>query len=226
MKILVLGANGRTGREVVREALARGHAVTGVVRTAGKDVGGAHAQLQVRVADPCQDSQLRSLVPGHDVVVSTLGPHLPNNGSLRIYTASRRALVEAMAGSDVRRLIVTSTGLLFPTRSWLVKLLQWLVSPLVSQAAVMEEHIRASGLDWTIVRTSFLTQGDEAAVVLEEKAVDADRLGAAVSRAGLAAFIVDEAGHPRHKQQVVAVYGKALEPAGVITNRLYAESCR
>jgi putative NADH-flavin reductase len=72
MKIAVIGANGRTGRIVVRDALARGHQVVAVTRADGvlrrDDDNLRNARADVR--DP--DALRRALV-GADAVISALG---------------------------------------------------------------------------------------------------------------------------------------------------------
>ncbi|MEL6429178.1 MAG: NAD(P)-binding oxidoreductase [Planctomycetota bacterium] len=215
LRILLLGANGRTGRQLLHRAAARGHALTAVVRSADRltDLeasGPLPPGARARVADPCDHAQLADLLPGHDAVVSVLGPRLPTRRASRVYGDSAAAVVPAMLACDVRRLLVTSSALLFPTRRPLARVLRRLVPRIVEGAANMETRIRASDLDWTIVRTSFLddSDGPDRHEVSEDKAA-AGAYGSAVSRAAVAGLLLEELETPRRVREVVGLYGRA-----------------
>lgn len=205
MKIFLLGASGRTGREVLRRALNAGDSITALVRAEDRLADISHERLQVRVGSPCDPSVLELLLPSHDVVVSVLGPRRPWKSATAIYPESGAAIVEAMRRSDVRRLLVTSSGLLFPENGFFVGALRWLVRSLVADAGRMEEHIRSSSLDWTIARTSFLTNDSATSYRLAADALPEG--GGSVSRAAVASFLLTEAQHPSHRRQVVGLCG-------------------
>ena len=76
MKLFILGANGKTGTQLVDLALARGHQVTAFVRSPGK-ITRRHPRLQVQRGDPHSADELASALPGHDVVLSALGVRPP-----------------------------------------------------------------------------------------------------------------------------------------------------
>ena len=157
MKIVLLGANGRTGREVLGRALDAGHTVTALVRAEGKLGDVSHERLEVRVGDVCDPRFLQAILPGHDAVISTLGPRLPTRAATAVYSDSAASIVDAMQGSGVDRLLVTSTALLFPSDKLLDRVLRRLTPNAVREAGRMEERIRSSSLDWTIARMGFLT---------------------------------------------------------------------
>ena len=73
MKLFVIGATGRTGREVVQQALTRGHHVTAFVRSP-EGVGAKSEQLTVVKGDATDEEQLFRAMQNHDAVISTLGP--------------------------------------------------------------------------------------------------------------------------------------------------------
>ena len=79
MKLLILGATGRTGRLVTEKALSRGHDVTAFVRTPSLQ---ARERLTIVVGDPRRIEDLSAVLPGHDAVVSCLGkpPHRQTEG--------------------------------------------------------------------------------------------------------------------------------------------------
>ena len=205
MKIFLLGANGRTGREILGRALSAGDSVTALVRAEDRLADISHQRLEVRVGSPCDARVLEPLLPGHDVVVSVLGPRRPWKSATAIYPQSGAAIVDAMRRSDVNRLLVTSSGLLFPEGGFFVGAMRWLVGSLVADAGRMEEHIRSSSLDWTIARTSFLTNGSATSYRLGAGAFPEG--GGAVSRAAVASFLLTEAAHPSYRRQVVGLCG-------------------
>jgi putative NADH-flavin reductase len=73
MKLFVIGATGGTGREVVEQALARGHQVTAFVRSA-EGIKLKNERLTVIKGNATYEDQLANAMPNHDAVVSTLGP--------------------------------------------------------------------------------------------------------------------------------------------------------
>src|SRR5262249_45607064 len=110
MRILILGATGRTGRALVDHALQRGHTVTALVRSPEK-LAQERNGVVVRRGDPCNIDELKAALPGHDAVISTLG--LPGLGKSTILSDAARATVGAMNATGVRRLLVVSVGMLF-----------------------------------------------------------------------------------------------------------------
>lgn len=163
MKIVVFGATGGTGREVVAQALAAGHEVTAVARDPSR-LGPARDRLRAaRVALGDADSLDRGIA-GQDVVLSALG--LPGlRASLRpmdFYRSSAEAITAAMRRCGVRRFVgITSEGVADSRTTPL--LYRWVLKPILrhkyEDMGRMEEAIRASGLDWVIVRPSGLTDG-------------------------------------------------------------------
>ena len=205
MKILLLGANGRTGREVLARALSAGNEVTALVRHNTKHPGVRHERLAVRVGNPCDPQDLARLMPGHSVVVSVLGPRRPWKSATAVYPESGAAIVYAMKRAGVARLLVSSSGLLFPGGGLFVRALRWLVGRMVADARRMEEHVRASGLDWTIARTDFLTNADTTSYRVAARALPEG--GGPVPRAAVATFLLAEASRPNYRRQVVGLRG-------------------
>src|SRR5258708_398147 len=110
MNILVLGAAGKTGREVVARSRAAGHTVTAFVRDPQKlDT----TQGAVAVGDARRVDDLRNALRGQDAVISTLGSGMQARGQL--IERSTEALVEAMAGAPTRRVVMLSTFAASPT---------------------------------------------------------------------------------------------------------------
>jgi putative NADH-flavin reductase len=108
MKIAVIGAAGRTGRQVVRQALDRGHEVVAVARSPEKlDVSGD--RLTVAAADVHDADALAAAVVGADAIVTTFGA-AAGRKPVDIYSAGITNVLAAMDGGGIRRLAVISAS--------------------------------------------------------------------------------------------------------------------
>jgi|SRR5437870_5845382 len=93
MRLFILGANGKTGTQLVDLALARNHQVTAFVRSPEK-ITRRHPNLQVLHGDPRNVHEMARVLPGHDAVLSALGVRPPQ--AFRPHT-----LVQECAASTV-----------------------------------------------------------------------------------------------------------------------------
>jgi putative NADH-flavin reductase len=106
MKIAVIGANGRTGRIVVKDALARGHQVAAVARADGvskrDDDNLRNARADVRDADA-----LRRALVGADAVISALGAGT-SRAPTDVYSTGVTNTLAAMKSNGAAKLAVIS----------------------------------------------------------------------------------------------------------------------
>ena len=157
MKLVVLGATGGTGLEILGQAIERGHQVTAFVRAPErlKEFGDRVAIVRGDLLDP---GELRRVVQGHDGVLSGFGPRDPRSKD-HLLRRFAMVLTGAMLDANVRRVVVLSVAFLF--RDSIIPptyLAGRLLFPgHVADAAEMEKTVRRSGLDWTIVRPPQLT---------------------------------------------------------------------
>jgi putative NADH-flavin reductase len=156
MNILVLGASGKTGREVVAQALAAGHIVTAFVRDPDKL---ERHDVKVAVGDARSVDDLRHALRGQDAVISTLGSGIKADHGL-IETATG-ALLEAMRSAGVKRLVVLSTFAASPTfrANGVMKLARIVMKSIVDDKTAGETRVKRSDVDWTIVYATRLTDG-------------------------------------------------------------------
>lgn len=209
-RVLVLGASGGIGRHVVSEGLRRGLDVTAAVRdpralAALPGTDGARV-ARVDVFDP---GGVAAAVPGHEAVISALGSRTPRRADPVTSTAARH-VVEAMEAHGVRRLLaVSSVGMGDPAeygplvRGLVIGLLFRRGAPhAYADVNAMEDRVRASGLDWTLVRPTTLTDGPRTGRAVP--ATDSRRgVRVAVSRADVAAFLLDQLDDPTYSRAVV-----------------------
>lgn len=205
MKIALLGANGRTGREILTRALAAGNTVTAIVRTEDKLADIQHPQLRVCAGNVCDANTLKTLLPGHDVVISTLGPRTPTKAACTIYSESAKAIVEAMEHSGVNRVLVISTALLFPNNRLFHRALRWIAQHNVRNADLMEASLRASTLEWTIARVGFLN--NNSSEEFQSSVGTFPDKASSISRAAVADFLLTEARECNHPHKVVGLWG-------------------
>jgi putative NADH-flavin reductase len=159
MKLVVLGATGGTGLEIVRQAVERGHSVTAFVRSAER-LKPFRDRITIRQGDLLNSDQLAEGLTGHQAVLSGFGPRLPIAKADRdLLHRFALTLTTAMHHARVGRVVVESSAFLFkdsivpPTY-----LLGRLFFPgVIADASAMERVLRESGLDWTIVRPPRLT---------------------------------------------------------------------
>jgi len=163
MKIVIFGASGGTGVEVVRQALEAGHRVTAFVRNPAK-LDLEHANLVVFQGDVTDAAAVEKAVAGQEAVVSALGPARPPVPGM-METAARN-IVAAMQKHGLRRLVSTSGAGVRDEQDQpklmdhiMKGLLTLLAGEVLKDSAANVDVIRASGLDWTIVRYPRLLDG-------------------------------------------------------------------
>jgi putative NADH-flavin reductase len=202
MRLFILGATGGIGRALIEQAMERGHTVTAFVRSPEK-LGTPRAGLTVVKGDPRNAAQLSAALPGHDAVLSALGPSGP--GRTTVNSDCARSTVGAMQAAGVRRLLIVSVAVLFEDQGplfWLFR--KTLLRNITHDSAEMERAVTASGLDWTIVRPPSLTNGP----LTGRYAIEDDRMprgGHSVSRADVAQFLLNELERGAHVRRMVGM---------------------
>ena len=204
MKVLVVGAAGKTGRAVVGHAVGAGHEVTALVHGDGADLGPAVA---VRVGDATDTGTVAAAVAGRDAVIDTVGGRTPYRRTT-LETDVAKAVVSAMREHGVRRLVVTSfigegASAANTTVPEKVLLHTFLRGARVDKAG-MESAVSASGLDWVITRPPVLT--DKPATGATRVLASGGRGRArTIARADLAAFLVAQLTDDQYLRHAVVV---------------------
>ncbi len=205
MKLIVFGATGGTGRQVVAQALSAGHTVTAVARR--PDILAIrHERLTVVGGDVLEPATLAQPLAGQDAVVSALG--IRNREPTTLYSAGLANIMHAMQLASVRRLICISAGGLDPgpgIARWLAKTILWrLLHDSYIDMTRMETEVKASDLDWTIVRAPMLT--DKPRVGRYQIATNSHlSRGWSIPRADLADYIVTHLADPGSYRALVEI---------------------
>jgi len=162
VKLLVLGATGPTGLQVVRQALDLGHEVTAFVRDRARLPLAADALEVVTGTLPDSALTLAGALRGRDAVISSLGVRSAFRAR-GLIEQSMRVLVPAMQREGVRRLIVVSALGVGESRrdAPLVARIMYrlLLREIFADKLAGEDVVRASGLDWTFLYPTLLTDG-------------------------------------------------------------------
>ena len=196
MRITVYGATGMIGSQIVGEALARGHEVTGVTRSGGGLPPGARA-----VQGDAGDAGLAKRIAGQsDVVVSAIGPSR-TGGDRREFLAQLRNLAESLG--DARLLVVGGAGSLLVGGKRLID------DPAFPEIYLAEARIGAesleylrglgAGTDWTYISPApVIAPGERTGAY--KLAADSPA-GESISAEDYAVALLDEIENPRHRHQ-------------------------
>ena len=207
MKVIIFGATGSVGRLAVKQMLADGHQVTAFARWPEKLAVRADA-LTLLAGDALDRRAASEAVKGHDAVVVTLGAGASRKSVIR--SRGTMNVIQAMHEHGVRRLICQST--LGAHESWGNLNFFWkrimfgfLLKPVFKDHELQEQLVRASGLDWTIVRPSAFTDGPALGAFKEDFPANERRLSLKISRADLANFLARQLRDRRYMGRAVGI---------------------
>ena len=193
MKVLVLGATGGSGRLIVRDALAKGHSVAALVRSKARalDLPGA----DLIEGDARDEGTLTRALDGCDAVISALGTGMGFR-KVDLLAVATRALVTAMTRNGVRRLVCISALGVGDSHGHGGFVFDRLFQPLLLSHAYkdkdgQEAAIRASSLDWVVVRPARLTDDPARGSVRTVTDLAAVK-GGEIARADVARFVVEQ----------------------------------
>jgi uncharacterized protein YbjT (DUF2867 family) len=208
MKIVIFGANGQTGRLLTRRVLDAGHDAVAVTRRPD-DFPFADPRLTIVGADVRDASSLVDVVDGADAVLSTLGVPFSRK-PIDTYSVGIGNVIAAMRKASVQRLVVvSSTGAYhYPGRRdtpLSLRLFEPVITRTIGKTTYddqrrMEDIVRDSGLDWTIVRPSGLF---DLPYVTDYVAGGVDPVGGYTSRLDLADYMTALAAQPGGNDTVV-----------------------
>jgi uncharacterized protein YbjT (DUF2867 family) len=204
MKILVLGATGGTGVAIVKEAQAVGREVVALVRS--KDKAAALAPAQLVIGDVRDEKTLETALQGVDAVVSSLGTPMSPFKEVTLLSTATSSLVRAMRSQGVRRLIAITGMGAGDSKGHGGFLYDRLFNPLMLRKVYedkdrQEDIVRASDLDWTLVRPSVLNDKPPHGNI--QVLTDLSNFhGGEIARADVAKFVVGQLTDKRYLRKV------------------------
>jgi putative NADH-flavin reductase len=209
VRVVVFGANGPTGRELVSQALAADHEVTSVTRH--PEQVPAQERLAVIGANALDPNAVSAAIAGCDAVVSALGAPRTRK-PVTLYSAGMANIIEAMNSHHVRRLVVTGTAAvdtgyhasdsLFFTRVMEPLFMRMPGKTVYADNRRMEDLIMASSLEWTIIRACWLF---DACGVSDYQVVEGTPRAMFTARPDLAACLLAQLSDSRNARGMAAV---------------------
>jgi len=207
MRITIFGASGGTGRQLVQQALSAGHEVTAFVRDPAK-LNVQHDCLRMVQGDVTDAAAVERAVNGAQAIVSVLNTRRETKG--RPITQGTRNILVAMEKYDVRRLVFSAApsardpqdapDLRFKLMIGLVRLL---ARAGYEDMVGAVQAVRASDVDWTIVRLPFPTDDPQTGHVNVGYLNKAS--GTRISRADAAAFMLEEVQEGRYLRKAPVI---------------------
>lgn len=201
MQVLILGATGSVGRHLLQQAPERGHHLTALLRDPSKLPEPGVRCVQGDALDP---QAVERAVEGQDAVVFCLG-RSNHRAPTTMFSDATRILIAAMEKHGVRRLIaITGIGA-GDSKGHGGFFYDRVVYPLITRQTYLDKDrqealIRASSLEWTILRPAPFTNGPRRGSVRAETNLKGVTMSA-ISRADVAAFVWDELETGRFRRQ-------------------------
>ena len=166
MKILLLGATGRTGKHIIAEAARRGHKISAIVRNPEKL---KEYNIDITQGTPYDYDTVEKAIIGCDAVINTLNvsrksdkPWAPLAAHKDLISKSASNVIKAMEKAGIKRFVVLST--IGAGSSWKTSplILKFIVSISNLKHAFLdhgkqEEALEKSSLDYTICRAPMLS---------------------------------------------------------------------
>ncbi|MBC5636717.1 NAD(P)-dependent oxidoreductase [Ornithinibacillus sp. BX22] len=152
MKIGIIGASGKAGNLILKEAVSRGHEVTAIVRDKSKLKDTNVAVIEKDILDLTQDD-----IKNFEVVVNAFGAPI---GEEQAHVDAGHALIEALKGTDTRAIIVGGAGSLFVDENKTVRVMETAEFPDLfkptakGQARNLQELQETSDITWTFLSPS------------------------------------------------------------------------
>ncbi len=207
MRVAVIGASGGVGRQIVEQALARGHEVTAAVRNPA-DMKLRHDRLWTVTCDAFDSEAVNAVIQEQEVVFCALGT--PSREPTTLYSSAAQNVLAGMQRHGARRLVFLSNfGVADETANDFLSLMMLVLArrvirhTLADHRRALEAFIR-SDIEWVAVRPMALTDGP----LTGRYRVDAFGLphkGRSIARADVADFMLNQAQDDRYLRQAPAI---------------------
>lgn len=194
MRITLFGSTGRTGQQVVQQALEAGYEVVAFARTPSK-LGLQDPRLTIVPGDIQDATAVEKAVMGAEAIISVLGP--TSNQAESVVSRGTQNIIAAMQKHGVKRLIVSAgAGVSDPHDA--PKLLDKVIVRLLKLTSknVYEDMVKTVGIvqasdrDWTVVRVPMLT--DEAKTGHVKVGFVGKGTSSRITRADMAGFMLKQ----------------------------------
>jgi len=164
MKIMIFGATGTIGKQLVNQSLDKGYEVYVFSRRIDKMKKIDHPQLHKIEGDVFNLLDLNDVMPQMDAVIITLGAGKNRNSIVR--SQGTKNIIKAMNNHGVKRLICQTTLGAGESEGnlnlfWKYIMFGWFLKQVFRDHQLQEEYVKQSSLDWTIVRPAAFIEGEK-----------------------------------------------------------------
>ncbi len=206
MKIAIFGATGGTGKELVKQALERGHEITVLVRDPQK-LSFSDQRVNVIKGDVLNKDDVLKTIQGNNAVLVALGVKPPSKE--KVVGPGTKNIIEAMKAHNVKRLIVESAMFMDDAvrkNSFFISLLtKTFMKGLYADKLVQESAVRESGLEWVIVRPVGLSNGHKTEIYRFGENLQLKGIFPTISRADVADFMLKQLGSNDNLHKAILV---------------------
>jgi len=218
MKILVLGATGRTGKLIIEEALKRGHEISAIARNPEKL---KDFKIDITQGTPYNYETVEKALIGCEAVINTLNVSRKSDNPWASLTAPKDMIsksasnaIKAMGKAGIKRFVALSA--IGAGRSWKTApgILKFIISSSNLKFAFrdhgkQEEILENSTMDYTICRAPMLSdrKNDTGAVATKE---DSKPSNMALSRNSAAEFFLEIIKNNQHIRETINLSNKSV----------------
>lgn len=195
MRLIVFGSTGGTGLELIKQALDKGNEVTAFLRNTDK-MKQNHQNLRILSGDVLDSKAVNSVVQGHDAVLCSLGmKNIMDKSMLR--ARGTKNIIQAMEVAGIKRLVCQSALGAGDSYKVMPFIYRYILAPTVMRNLykdhnLQESYIKASSLDWTIVRPAILTDAPYTGIYQHGFSVENRTVKVKISRADVADLMLKQ----------------------------------
>lgn len=195
MNITIFGASGRTGQQLVSQALERGYQVTAYVRRP-EALNVQHPGLNIVTGTLDNEDKLREAISGAEACLSALGVNSLRKRSVE-FTAGLDLIVTLMEKEGVPRFVYLSSLGAGESRFYLPQPLRFFIADVMLRVPLAdhftnEQRIAKSTLQWTVVRPVGLGDGPKTGNIVHGSDKTVVKSSKSVSRGDVASFMLDQ----------------------------------
>ncbi len=207
MKLLIFGATGGTGQELVKQALEQGHNISAFVRNPARMEDIQHSNLDIVRGDVLDPAAVESAVAGQEAVLVTIGTGTQRTTLREMGT---RNVVAAMQKTGVKRLVCQSSLGVGDSRANLTFFTKHIIVDIFLRHAFADHErqevvVKQSSLDWTVVRPPHLKDTPLTGVYRHGFTTTESKIKGWISRADVADFMLKQLDDDTYMHQTPGV---------------------
>jgi len=195
MKVIIFGASGTIGKQLVKQSLNKGYEVHAFCREPKKLEDIIHKNLELKKGDVLSFNDVNNAIRQMDVVCIALGSGKSRKSTVR--SEGTKIIIKAMKKNNIKRLICQTTLGAGDSQGnlnffWKHIMFGWYLKQVFNDHELQESYVKESGLDWTIVRPAAFTDGEKKGVYKQDFNVNDRTVKLKISRADVADFIIKQ----------------------------------